>query len=164
MQSYKKVLSYLILFKCEIWRIFWEQVEIHHCKITSCIFYLLFFYSQRYYLSPASGFQSLQFRLLENKIGVPQSLRVPYNRRHYRDNFKGQERELLLQSEQEPTLLQLVEVTMSALDLASSSPISQECPSLVSATNSPILRETSMLANSVSVVFWILDKFGMKES
>ncbi|NWH35632.1 T23O dioxygenase, partial [Chloropsis hardwickii] len=67
------------------------------------------FFDFRYHLSPASGFQSLQFRLLENKIGVPQSLRVPYNRRHYRDNFKGQDRELLLQSEQEPTLLQLVE-------------------------------------------------------
>ncbi|XP_060634776.2 tryptophan 2,3-dioxygenase [Anolis sagrei] len=67
------------------------------------------FFDFRDYLSPASGFQSLQFRLLENKIGVPQSLRVPYNRRHYRDNFKGKENELLLKSEQEPTLLQLVE-------------------------------------------------------
>ncbi|NXL89265.1 T23O dioxygenase, partial [Alectura lathami] len=67
------------------------------------------FFDFRDYLSPASGFQSLQFRLLENKIGVPQSLRVPYNRRHYRDNFKGQDYELLLKSEQEPTLLQLVE-------------------------------------------------------
>ncbi|NXU08656.1 T23O dioxygenase, partial [Pardalotus punctatus] len=67
------------------------------------------FFDFRYYLSPASGFQSLQFRLLENKIGVPQSLRVPYNRRHYRDNFKGQDYEVLLKSEQEPTLLQLVE-------------------------------------------------------
>ncbi|NXB25185.1 T23O dioxygenase, partial [Rhagologus leucostigma] len=67
------------------------------------------FFDFRYHLSPASGFQSLQFRLLENKIGVPQSLRVPYNRRHYRDNFKGQDYELLLQSEQEATLLQLVE-------------------------------------------------------
>ncbi|KAF3818551.1 hypothetical protein GH733_011968 [Mirounga leonina] len=63
----------------------------------------------REYLSPASGFQSLQFRLLENKIGVLQSLRVPYNRRHYRDNFKGEDNELLLKSEQEKTLLQLVE-------------------------------------------------------
>ncbi|XP_063166864.1 tryptophan 2,3-dioxygenase isoform X2 [Candoia aspera] len=67
------------------------------------------FFDFRDYLSPASGFQSLQFRLLENKIGVPQSLRVPYNRRHYRDNFKGKEYELLLKSEQESTLLQLVE-------------------------------------------------------
>ena len=66
--------------------------------------------SQREYLSPASGFQSLQFRLLENKIGILQSLRVPYNRRHYRDNFRGKDNELLLKSEQERTLLQLVEV------------------------------------------------------
>ncbi|KAK6493974.1 tryptophan 2,3-dioxygenase-like [Huso huso] len=67
------------------------------------------FYDFRDYLTPASGFQSLQFRMLENKIGVPDSLRVPYNRRHYRDNFKGKESEVLLKSEQEPTLLQLVE-------------------------------------------------------
>ncbi|XP_039520406.1 tryptophan 2,3-dioxygenase A-like [Pimephales promelas] len=67
------------------------------------------FYDFREYLAPASGFQSLQFRLLENKIGVPQNQRVPYNRRHYRDNFRDQENELLLNSEQEPTLLQLVE-------------------------------------------------------
>nr|XP_040149221.1 tryptophan 2,3-dioxygenase [Ictidomys tridecemlineatus] len=63
----------------------------------------------REYLSPASGFQSFQFRLLENKIGVLQSMRVPYNRRHYRDNFKGEDNELLLKSEQEKTLLKLVE-------------------------------------------------------
>ncbi|KAM9331170.1 tryptophan 2,3-dioxygenase [Gastrophryne carolinensis] len=67
------------------------------------------FFDFREYLSPASGFQSLQFRLLENKIGVPESLRVPYNRRHYRDNFKGKQNEVLLKSEEEPTLLSLVE-------------------------------------------------------
>ncbi|KAL2089215.1 hypothetical protein ACEWY4_016114 [Coilia grayii] len=67
------------------------------------------FFDFREYLSPASGFQSLQFRLLENKIGVPDNQRVPYNRRHYRDNFRGQDSALLLCSEQEPTLLQLVE-------------------------------------------------------
>ncbi|XP_055501660.1 tryptophan 2,3-dioxygenase-like [Leucoraja erinacea] len=67
------------------------------------------FYDFRKYLVPASGFQSLQFRLLENKIGVPENLRVPYNRKHYRDFFKGKENELLLRSEQEPTLLLLVE-------------------------------------------------------
>ncbi|KAI4893605.1 hypothetical protein NFI96_028931 [Prochilodus magdalenae] len=67
------------------------------------------FFDFREYLSPASGFQSLQFRLLENKIGVPDNQRVPYNRRHYRDNFRGSEIELLLRSEKEPTLLQLVE-------------------------------------------------------
>ncbi|XP_072899132.1 tryptophan 2,3-dioxygenase-like [Hemitrygon akajei] len=67
------------------------------------------FFDFRNYLVPASGFQSLQFRLIENKIGVPENLRVPYNRKHYRDNFKGRENELLCQSEMEPTLLLLVE-------------------------------------------------------
>uniref|UniRef100_A0A671R999 Tryptophan 2,3-dioxygenase n=1 Tax=Sinocyclocheilus anshuiensis TaxID=1608454 RepID=A0A671R999_9TELE len=67
------------------------------------------FFDFREYLSPASGFQSLQFRLLEAKIGVADHLRVPYNRRHYRDSFHGQESETLLSSEQEATLLQLVE-------------------------------------------------------
>ncbi|KAJ8382706.1 hypothetical protein SKAU_G00034840 [Synaphobranchus kaupii] len=67
------------------------------------------FFDFRDYLSPASGFQSLQFRLLENKIGVADSQRVPYNRRHYRDNFRGQDSEVLLKSEQEPTLLLLVD-------------------------------------------------------
>ncbi|XP_077464641.1 tryptophan 2,3-dioxygenase A isoform X1 [Stigmatopora argus] len=67
------------------------------------------FYEFREYLSPASGFQSLQFRLLENKIGVPHNMRVPYNRQHYRDIFKGQDGELLLATEQESSLLKLVE-------------------------------------------------------
>lgn len=75
-----------------------------------CFFFFFFPSVLREYLSPASGFQSLQFRLLENKIGVLQSLRVPYNRKHYRDNFGGDYNELLLKSEQEQTLLQLVEV------------------------------------------------------
>lgn len=65
---------------------------------------------RREYLSPASGFQSLQFRILENKIGVSDNLRVSYNRRHYKDNFKGQESEMLTTAEQEPSLLKLVEV------------------------------------------------------
>uniref|UniRef100_A0A7N6A8V2 Tryptophan 2,3-dioxygenase n=1 Tax=Anabas testudineus TaxID=64144 RepID=A0A7N6A8V2_ANATE len=67
------------------------------------------FFDFREYLSPASGFQSLQFRILENKIGVPDNQRVPYNRRHYRDNFTGHDSEMLLATEQEPTLLKLVE-------------------------------------------------------
>ncbi|KAG7255306.1 hypothetical protein CRUP_020192, partial [Coryphaenoides rupestris] len=46
---------------------------------------------------------------MENKIGVPDNLRVPYNRRHYRDNFKGKDSEMLVATEREPTLLKLVE-------------------------------------------------------
>ncbi|XP_023655168.2 tryptophan 2,3-dioxygenase B-like [Paramormyrops kingsleyae] len=67
------------------------------------------FYDFREYLTPASGFQSLQFRLLENKLGVSDNQRVPYNRRHYREHFHGQDVEELLRSEQELSLLRLVE-------------------------------------------------------
>ncbi|XP_051966841.1 tryptophan 2,3-dioxygenase B-like isoform X1 [Xyrauchen texanus] len=67
------------------------------------------FFDFREYLSPASGFQSLQFRLVESKIGVADNLRVPYNRQHYRDTFHGHESEVLLRSAEEPTLLQLLE-------------------------------------------------------
>ncbi|XP_068182246.1 tryptophan 2,3-dioxygenase A [Antennarius striatus] len=67
------------------------------------------FFDFRNYLAPASGFQSLQFRILENKVGVLDFLRVPYNKRHYKDNFEGEDSKTLLAAEQEPTLLKLVE-------------------------------------------------------
>lgn len=83
-----------------------------HSVCVVCMYAYLCVFVCREYLSPASGFQSLQFRLLENKIGVPDNQRVPYNRRHYRDNFKGHDSEMLLTTEKEPTLLKLVEVRL----------------------------------------------------
>ena len=64
----------------------------------------------RGYLDPASGFQSLQFRLLENKLGVRQDNRVKYNQKHYKEVFHdrascGQ----IDQSVDEPSLLDVVE-------------------------------------------------------
>lgn len=60
----------------------------------------------RAYLSHASGFQSLQFRLLENKLGIENELRVNYNKENYLKVFtdKPQEEELLKASEREPSL------------------------------------------------------------
>jgi tryptophan 2,3-dioxygenase len=37
----------------------------------------------RDYLFPASGFQSLQFRLIENKLGLPRTQRLPFNAMPY---------------------------------------------------------------------------------
>ncbi|XP_062394879.1 tryptophan 2,3-dioxygenase A-like [Sardina pilchardus] len=74
------------------------------------------FFDFRQYLSPASGFQSLQFRLLEIKFGVADDRRVPYNRQHYRKSFNDQESEKLLHSEKEPTLLQAVERWLEGLE------------------------------------------------
>ncbi|XP_072385493.1 tryptophan 2,3-dioxygenase [Diabrotica undecimpunctata] len=64
----------------------------------------------RHYLRPASGFQSLQFRLLENKLGVTQENRVKYNK-NYAKVFGHDEEAIkkIEQSEAEPSLKDLVE-------------------------------------------------------
>lgn len=64
----------------------------------------------RNYLSPASGFQSYQFRLLENKVGLRGDLRVRYNQENYMKVF-GDEPEVcknIMKSEEEPSLQNLV--------------------------------------------------------
>ncbi|CAI5445322.1 unnamed protein product [Caenorhabditis angaria] len=63
----------------------------------------------RKYLTPSSGFQSLQFRILENKLGVRQERRIRYNAQHYKNVFKEQELSTLNASEDEPSLLVLIE-------------------------------------------------------
>lgn len=63
------------------------------------------------YLASASGFQSLQFRLLENKLGVLSDQRVRYNSQHYREVFLSDEhRKQIINSETEPSLFVLIEV------------------------------------------------------
>ncbi|XP_045778491.1 tryptophan 2,3-dioxygenase [Maniola jurtina] len=64
----------------------------------------------RHYLRPASGFQSLQFRLLENKLGLKQALRVKYNQ-NYQTVFGDDPEAMdsLHKSEEEPALLALIE-------------------------------------------------------
>lgn len=64
----------------------------------------------RDYLSPASGFQSLQFRLMENKLGVKSENRVKYNQR-YQDVFGDDAKafEKIMASETEPSLCDLVQ-------------------------------------------------------
>lgn len=69
------------------------------------------FFDFRDYLSTGSGFQSLQFRLLENKLGVKQENRVKYNQSNYRrvfDDIPGAS-EQLEESETSPSLSQCIE-------------------------------------------------------
>lgn len=64
----------------------------------------------RDYLSPASGFQSLQFRLLENKLGVKTEHRVKYNQKY--SHVFGTDVEAIdaiQKSEQDPSLSDLVQ-------------------------------------------------------
>ncbi|KAK3594660.1 hypothetical protein CHS0354_003584 [Potamilus streckersoni] len=52
----------------------------------------------RGYLSPASGFQSLQFRLIEKKLGLEENDRVPYCQQHYTAVFNDQSKQLVNKS------------------------------------------------------------------
>lgn len=64
----------------------------------------------RDYLSPASGFQSLQFRLLENKLGVKTEHRVKYNQKY--SHVFGSEPDAIqaiVSSETDPSLSDLVQ-------------------------------------------------------
>lgn len=64
----------------------------------------------RNYLQPASGFQSLQFRLIENKLGIKKEHRVKYNQ-HYHVVFGNDEPAIakIEESEEEPSLSDLVQ-------------------------------------------------------
>ena len=70
----------------------------------------------RDFLSSASGFQSLQFRLLENKLGIKSEYRVKYNQSNYRRVYEDKPDELaaLEASEDEPSLADLVQVCAMA--------------------------------------------------
>lgn len=60
-------------------------------------------------LYPASGFQSFQFRILENRLGLKPEQRVPYHQGRYDASLRPSHRALLEKAEQEPSLLELVE-------------------------------------------------------
>ena len=53
----------------------------------------------RDYLLPASGFQSYQFRLTENKLGLKMEQRTKYNKQAYHTRLSEEHKQLVLQSE-----------------------------------------------------------------
>ncbi|KAK3575936.1 hypothetical protein CHS0354_001138, partial [Potamilus streckersoni] len=64
----------------------------------------------RNYLATASGFQSLQFRLIENTLGLQEDQRVKYNQQHYMKVFNDPESiQLLKDSLIQPSLFSLIE-------------------------------------------------------
>ena len=73
----------------------------------------------RDYLTSASGFQSLQFRLLENKIGIKIENRVLYNKSNYRRVYEERPKELdaLEKSETEPSLSDVVQVKFLMIEI-----------------------------------------------
>lgn len=64
----------------------------------------------RQYLSPASGFQSVQFRVIENMLGVRNENRVNFSKDKYITVFTDPKSiDSVLQSEKEPSLCDLVQ-------------------------------------------------------
>ncbi len=63
----------------------------------------------RDFLIPASGFQSFQFRLIENKLGLTDEKRIPYNNADYLNTLSEQHRKLIMETVKSPSLFELVE-------------------------------------------------------
>ncbi|MFQ5966929.1 MAG: tryptophan 2,3-dioxygenase family protein [Acidimicrobiia bacterium] len=63
----------------------------------------------RDHLVPASGFQSWQFRLIENRLGIRPERRIQIDGASYTSRLSAEHRALLEQSEQETSLFDVVE-------------------------------------------------------
>jgi tryptophan 2,3-dioxygenase len=63
----------------------------------------------RDFLIPASGFQSYQFRLIENKLGLKSEKRVQYNNIDYFNTLNDEHRKKILASMENLSLFELVE-------------------------------------------------------
>lgn len=62
----------------------------------------------RDFLIPASGFQSFQFRLIENKLGLSDDKRIQYNNVDYLKTLEEPHRKLIMDTVNKPSLLELV--------------------------------------------------------
>jgi len=60
-------------------------------------------------LKPASGFQSFQFRIIENKLGLPSKTRVNYQGSDYVNYFKSDHQKILKSTQDEVSLFSAVQ-------------------------------------------------------
>ncbi|MDX9759994.1 MAG: tryptophan 2,3-dioxygenase family protein [Bacteroidota bacterium] len=63
----------------------------------------------RDYLFPASGFQSIQFRMLENRLGLKSEARLRYNNAAYHSRVSAEHRAQLIAVEAQRTLFDAIE-------------------------------------------------------
>jgi len=87
----------------EIQRVLIQQVDVLETMTP------LDFLDFRDVLIPASGVQSVQFRLVENKLGVRRGDRLQLNDAPYTSRFREEDRARLEASEKEPSLFDLLE-------------------------------------------------------
>ncbi len=60
-------------------------------------------------LFPSSGFQSAQFRLIENKLGLPKNDRLRYGKQDYKNVLLDKDKDKVGQSENQDSLFRLIE-------------------------------------------------------
>lgn len=69
----------------------------------------------RDYLIPASGFQSIQFRLIENKLGLNFHKRVKLNNMNYYTLVSDEHQKMLLESQDEVSIYELIDKWLSRI-------------------------------------------------
>ncbi len=87
----------------EIQRVIIDQIDVLETMTP------LDFLDFRDHLIPASGFQSLQFRLIENRLGMRPKERLVIHNTPYQTRFKEAHRRVLRESENQPSLFDLVD-------------------------------------------------------
>lgn len=91
-----------------IWKLLNDQIHILDTMAPTD------FIDFRGYLSTASGFQSLQFRCMENKLGLHENNRIKYNQLPYDHVFTDQEfKDKLAEAKEAPTLLKLIDAWLA---------------------------------------------------
>ncbi|HEY3250690.1 MAG TPA: tryptophan 2,3-dioxygenase family protein [Ignavibacteria bacterium] len=63
----------------------------------------------RDFLIPASGFQSFQFRLIENKLGLSDKKRIKYNNLDYLKTLEERHRKLIMDTVNSPSTFELIQ-------------------------------------------------------
>jgi len=85
-----------------------QKVLIHQIQVLETM-RPLDFLDFRDLLVPASGFQSFQFRLIENLLGLPNEQRLKYHDSYYYDSLSAEHKQIILDAEHLPSLFQSVE-------------------------------------------------------
>lgn len=87
----------------EIMKLLIQQIEVLETMTP------LDFLDFRNYLFPASGFQSIQFRVTEIMLGLPEGQRITYNGKHYNIVFSEEQKDMLKKIQDQGSLFDLVE-------------------------------------------------------
>lgn len=72
----------------------------------------------RDYLVPASGFQSIQFRQIELRMGLRQKFRLQADKAFFNSRLNEADKKMLMEMEEQPTLLELIDSWLSRMPFA----------------------------------------------